>query len=155
LLNVAGQSISAAEFSTSLSSWDDLAQQMIEFHQTYDFYITPTSAFTAPEIGELTHSDDKQREYIERIHASNQEEQQELIYEMFLRGVTYTPYSPLANLTGQPAISLPIRLSDKGLPIGVQVMANKGLENELLKLADKVEQSDLWVGMKGNRYFNS
>src|SRR5699024_8821850 len=56
LLNVAGQSISAAEFSTSLSSWDDLAQQMIEFHQTYDFYITPTSAFTAPEIGELTHS---------------------------------------------------------------------------------------------------
>ena len=56
MLNEAGKSVSAADFSASLASWDTAAAQMATLHQTYDFYITPTNAFTAPKIGELTFS---------------------------------------------------------------------------------------------------
>lgn len=153
-LNIAGQSVSAAEFSASLAGWDTAAAQMAELHETYDFYITPATAFTAPEIGELTWTQEEADVYREKMLNSRASKQQELIYDLFLPSLTYTPFTQLANLTGQPAMSLPVHLSGKGLPIGVQVMASKNQEHQLLKLAHQLEHSDLWIGMKGNPYFN-
>ena len=153
LLNYAGQHVSAAEFSNSLASWDVAAAQMAEFHETYDFYITPSAAFGAPKIGELTHSAEREAQLIEQIKGLNPSKQQELIYDMFLPSLTYTPFTQLANLTGQPAISVPVHMTKEDLPIGVQFMAPKGSDETLLQIAHQLEQSDLWVGMKGNPYF--
>lgn len=153
LLNVAGKSVSAAEFSASVGLWDHAAAKMEHLHKTYDFYLTPATAFTAPKIGELTFSEQEQERLRSQITTSNPQEQQALIYEMFLPSLTYTPFSQLANLTGQPAMSLPVYVSDNNLPLGVQVMASKGVEHRLLQLAHQVEQSNLWVGMRGNPYF--
>jgi amidase len=77
-------------------------------------------------------------------------EQQKLVYDMFEASLTYTPFTQLANLTGQPAISVPVHLTAAGLPLGVQFMAPKGKEDWLLQLAAQIEQSELWIGMKGN-----
>lgn len=153
MLNEAGKSVSAADFSASLASWDTAAAQMATLHQTYDFYITPATAFTAPKIGELTHSKVEQEKMLSQISGVSGSEQQALIYDMFLPSLTYTPFSQLANLTGQPAMSVPVHLSEAGLPLGVQVMAQKGDEHRLLQLASQLEQTDLWVGMKGNLLF--
>ncbi|UJL47215.1 amidase [Virgibacillus sp. NKC19-16] len=141
LLNQAGKSVSAAEFSASLSSWDTAAAQMARLHETYDFYITPASAYTAPKVGELTHTREEQKELRSRVNELNKQEQQDLVYDMFLPSLTYTPFTQLANLTGQPAMSVPVHLSEAGLPLGVQVMASKGEENRLLQLAYQLEQS--------------
>ncbi|MFD2046688.1 amidase [Ornithinibacillus salinisoli] len=153
LLNIAGQSVTAAEYSASLTSWDIAAAKMAKLHQTYDFYVTPATAYTAPKIGELTHTPTDQQILREKISRVGKQEQQELIYEMFLPSLTYTPYTQLANLTGQPAMSLPVHQSIGGLPLGVQVMSAKGEEHRLLQLAYQIEQSDLWVGMNGNPFF--
>ncbi len=153
LLHLAGQNVSAAEFSNSLSSWDVAAEQMANFHQIYDFYVTPSAAFAAPKIGELTHSDATENKLIERMNALDASKQQELIYEMFLPSLTYTPFTQLANLTGQPAISVPVHMTAENLPIGVQFIAPKGSDERLLQIAYQLEQSDCWVGMKGNPYF--
>lgn len=153
LLNVAGQNVSAAAFSASLASWDIAAEQMAIFHETYDFYLTPAAASQAPKVGELTWSDVKANDLIEQVEKLNANGQQELIYDMFLPSLTYTPFTQLANLTGQPAISLPVHLTEDGLPIGVQFMAAKGQEDRLLQIAHQLEESDIWVGMKGNPYF--
>ena len=153
LLHRAGQQVSAADFSSSLASWDHAAAQMTAYHQTYDFYITPASAFPAPKIGELTHNEQEIQILQEKIETNDPNVQQEIIYDMFLPSLTYTPFTQLANLTGQPAMSLPVHLTEEGLPLGVQVMAAKGAENRLLQLAYQVEQSPLWVGMNGNPYF--
>ncbi|MBS4179401.1 amidase [Lederbergia citrea] len=154
MLNEAGKSVSAAKYSASLASWDTAAAQMANFHKTYDFYITPATAFTAPKIGELTHSAaDQERLRAQMNEAHGSEKQQELIWDMFLPSLTYTPFTQLANLTGQPAISVPVHLSKEGLPLGVQVMAPKGGERRLLQLAAQLEQTDLWVGIKGNPIF--
>ncbi|WP_174615816.1 amidase [Virgibacillus ihumii] len=154
MLNKAGESISAAEFSASLASWDTAAAKMAAFHESYDFYITPATAFTAPKVGELTHSPEEQERMREEMRESDSSDQQKLIYEMFLPSLTYTPFTQLANLTGQPAMSLPIYVSDKNMPLGVQVMAPKGEEHKLLQLACQTEQSDIWQGLDGNPYFS-
>ena len=153
MLNEAGKSVSAAAFSDSLASWDTAAAQMVAFHKTYDFYITPATASIAPKIGELTHSEVNKEKLYRQMANVAKSEQQALIYEMFLPSLAYTPFSQLANLTGQPAMSVPVHLSTEGLPIGVQVMASKGEEHRLLQLATQIEQTDLWVGMKDNPFF--
>lgn len=153
ILNEVGKYVSAAEFSDSLASWDIAAAQMVKFHETYDLYITPATASTAPKIGELTYSKNEQEKLLQKLSDVKQENSQELVYEMFLPSLTYTPFTQLANLTGQPAMSVPVHLSKAGLPLGVQVIAPKGEEHILLQLAYQLEQSDLWVGMKGNPFY--
>lgn len=152
LLHQAGKSVSAADYSDSLASWDRAAEIMSIFHQSYDFYISPAAAFHAPKVGELTMTAQKEQEFKERMAV--EKEKQSIIYDMFLPSLTYTPFTQLANLTGQPAISLPLYVTDNGLPIGVQVMAGKGGEHRLLQLAYETENSDLWEGMQGNPYFS-
>lgn len=155
LLYQAGKSVSAAEFSTSLSSWDIAAAQMARLHETYDFYMTPATAFTAPKIGELTHSQEAQDELRSKMESLAKSERQSLIYEMFLPSLTYSPFTQLANLTGQPAMSMPVHVSKEGLPLGVQMMAAKGEEDQLLKMAHKIEQTELWKGMNENPMFKN
>jgi amidase len=54
-------------------------------------------------------------------------------------------FTPLFNVTGQPAISLPLGQSSDGLPIGVQFVARYGDEAALLRLAAQLEQALPWA----------
>ncbi|WP_077623639.1 amidase [Sediminibacillus massiliensis] len=144
VLYKAGEKVSAAEFAKSLAEWDLAAAQMDEFHQTYDLYLTPTNAFPAPLNGELTHSHSEREELLE-VGNLNKQEQQQLVYDMFEPSLTYTPFTQLANLTGQPAMNVPVHLAEKNLPMGVQFTAPKGKEDWLLSLASHMEQSGLWL----------
>ncbi|WP_422124427.1 amidase family protein [Planococcus sp. X10-3] len=154
LLSQAGLQVSAADYSASLASWDAAAAKMAALHENYDFFVTPATAFAAPKVGELTHSPESRSNLLSNWQrAETMAAQQELIYDMFLPSLTYTPYTQLANLTGQPAMSLPVHITENGLPLGVQVMAGKGQEHLLLQLARQIEQTDLWQGMKGNPGF--
>lgn len=155
LLNCAGKNVSAIEFSSSLASWDIAAAKMAEYHRTYDFYVTPTTADSAPKIGELTPDQNKIETLLTQIETIEQSKQQKLIYEMFLPSLVYTPFTQLANLTGQPAVSIPVHLTNERMPIGVQIMAPKGEEHKLLQLAYQIEQTDLWIGMKESQLFDT
>ncbi|QOS79236.1 amidase [Paenibacillus sp. JNUCC31] len=152
VLAEAGKKVSAAEFVHSLAEWDVAAAQMSTLFERYDFFVTPVNAFPAPEVGELT-PHDEQIQNLMRISELNNNEQQQLIYEMFEPSLTYTPFTQLANLTGQPAMSVPLHTTAEGLPMGVQVMATKGREDWLLHLAGQLEASELWIGMNGNPLF--
>ncbi|CQR46008.1 6-aminohexanoate-cyclic-dimer hydrolase [Paraliobacillus sp. PM-2] len=144
VLHQSGKNISAANYSESLIGWDKAAEQMMEYHKKYDLLITPTNAHPAPKIGELTPSAYE----LERLLMVNEQsalEQQQLVYDMFLPSLTYTPFTQLANLTGQPAISMPVYVTDHHLPMGVHAMSPKGREDLLFQLAAQLEQSDLWI----------
>lgn len=148
LLARAGESVSAADFTQSIAAWDLAAEKMARFHETYDLFITPATAYPAPKVSELTHEKAQQLKWIDEIERLNATEQQQLIYDMFLPSLTYTPFTQLANLTGQPAISVPVHKTKEGLPLGIQLIAGKGEEHQLLQLAYTLEQSSLWEGMQ-------
>jgi amidase len=60
----------------------------------------------------------------------------------------YVGYTPLENIAGAPAISLPLAWSSGGLPIGVHFAAAKGQERRLLELAYELEQAQPWAARK-------
>ncbi|WP_147803184.1 amidase family protein [Alkalicoccus halolimnae] len=142
MLKEAGRFVTAAAYTQSLQAWDTASAAVHDFHDRYDIYLTPAAASSAPKAGELTYSRDSESALREKMKQTPNK--QELIYEMFAPSLAYTPFTQLANLTGQPAVSMPLGEDDKGMPIGVQAMAAKGEEILLLQAAAMLEQSSLW-----------
>lgn len=61
------------------------------------------------------------------------------------RAARFVPFTPTFNLSGQPAVSLPLHRSADGLPIGVQLAAAYGREDLLIRLASQLEQAHPWA----------
>lgn len=60
------------------------------------------------------------------------------------RNLAWVPYTQLANMTGRPAISLPLHWTADGLPMGVQFVGPLRAEERLLRLARQLEQAAPW-----------
>ena len=82
-------------------------------------------------------------EKLENIDDFPAVEQQDLIWEMFSQSLDYTPFTQQQNLTGQPAISLPLYENEAGLPVGTQIWTRKGAEMLLLQIAQQLEAEGL------------
>ncbi len=65
-------------------------------------------------------------------------------HEHLVRLLRYASFTALQNISGSPAISLPLATSAQGLPIGVQFAADTGREQLLLDLAASLEQAKPW-----------
>ena len=59
--------------------------------------------------------------------------------------IDYVPFTAMQNVTGQPAINLPLHWNENGLPIGVQFVGRFGDELTLLKLAGELEKAAPWA----------
>ncbi len=93
-----------------------------------DILVTPTLAIEPPPIGWHFEPLDSAASETTPTNAT-------IVLDMMLRACALTPYTCLANITGQPAISVPSIKSTKGLPIGVQLMGPPMGERLLLQLA--------------------
>ena len=60
----------------------------------------------------------------------------------------YVGYTPLQNVAGAPAMSVPLAMSAGGLPIGIHFSSAKGQEKRLLELAYELEQAQPWADRK-------
>ncbi|MGD6962526.1 amidase [Fictibacillus phosphorivorans] len=155
LLGLLGKATSAEEFVLSIREWDIAALQMETFHETYDFYITPTTAFPPAMIGELQPTAPEQFliRTVGRTGLGGLLKKAGIVDQIARKNLARTPFTQLANLTGQPAMSVPMHLTEDGLPIGVQVIAARGHENLLLQLAGELEQSEHWIDVRQNPLF--
>ncbi|WP_443081288.1 amidase [Vagococcus sp.] len=135
-----GKKLSAADYAASFHLWDEATVVMEQLFQQYDLFLSPTATTIAPTISEDLQSDDI-RNRMEESENQTKEELAELVYEMFEKSLWLTPYTQLANLTGQPAISLPTHVTkNEQLPIGIQLMASKGNDRLLLEVGTWFEE---------------
>lgn len=139
-LGYAGRSITAVQYSQALSFWDNVASDMDAFQQEFDLYLTPTTAQQAPRIDQQLVSDEN-LEKMQHIEDFNSDEQMQLIWDQWLPALTLSPFTQLANISGQPAISLPTHVGDNGLPLGIQFVARKGREDLLLQMGKLFEDA--------------
>ena len=137
-----GLDISGMEYSKVASSWDRYAHQMAQLHEQYDLLLLPTVAKPAPSLVPYELSADLQSK-LTRIDDFTKDQKQQLIWEMFEESVADTPFTQRFNITGQPAISLPVHHTKDRLPIGVQLAAAKRREDLLLQIAEWFEQGQL------------
>ena len=93
--------------------------------QTYDAVLTPTLADETPRIGYLDPTADYQQ-IVDRLE-------------------DWVAFTPLQNVTGEPAISLPLAQSANGLPVGMMFSAAMGQETRLLELAYELEEARPWA----------
>jgi amidase len=118
-----GRSISGGDYLRALNSLHLIGRRMGNFHERYDLLLTPTLAEPPAVLG--------------RFAMSNPDF---LDYRLGPNGLwRYTPFTPLANATGAPAISLPVGVSSAGLPIGAMLGAPLGGEALLLRVAAQWE----------------
>ena len=137
-----GLDISGMEYSKVASSWDSYTYQMAQLHEQYDVLLLPAVANAAPSLVPYELSADLQSK-LSRIDDFTKDQKQQLLWEMFEESVADTPFTQRFNITGQPAISLPVHHTKDGLPIGVQLAAAKRREDLLLQIAEWFEQGQL------------
>jgi len=145
-LGVLGRTFTAGEFVAAKRQWGVAARAMGRFHQTYDMYLTPTLAHPPVKIGELQPKP-TERAIMKVVNALGWGgilKASGIVDQMAETSLSKVPFTQLANLTGQPAMSVPLHWTSDGLPCGVHFMAPFGDEAALFRLAAQLEQTKPW-----------
>lgn len=143
---VIGEHVPAGEFVDSRRKWNEFGRTMGAFHLDYDLYMTPTTASLPLEIGSLSLSTLERNalRVVNRLGAGRTIRASGLPERIALENLGPVPFTQLANLTGQPAMSVPLHWSDDDLPCGVHFMAAVGNEAVLFRLAARLEEARPW-----------
>jgi len=125
-----GRSHSAADFLAAREWLQSNSRQVAAwFEDGYDLLVTPTLAEPPPVLGEFDSPADNPLRGL-------------------FRAASLVPFTPPFNVTGQPAISLPLHWNSDGLPIGVQLVAPYGREDVLIRVAAQLERAQPWAGRR-------
>ena len=150
LLGLLGRTYSAADLAPARHSWNDHARRMGRFHLTHDLLLTPTLATPPVRIGELQPKPFEQTllRVVNTLGLGGLIRRSGIVEKLAQQSLEKTPYTQLANLTGQPAMSVPLHWTADGLPCGVQFIAPLGAEDMLFRLAGQLEQAQPWFGRR-------
>ena len=123
----AGRELSAVSYLQTRAWLGMWARRMADWWTGHDLLLTPTLGAPPPPLGWFTEAGPK---------------------EEGARIASFIPYTAQFNLTGQPAISLPLHWTPDGLPVGVQLTAAYGREDLLVRVASQLEQAAPWSGRR-------
>lgn len=144
LLKTIGEVVSASEYLLELGRIRRASAQVLEFFADYDVMLTPTLAQPPLRVGEI-HTTAVERIAARTFKAAPIKRVMLALLEQLAEDpLAPNPNTQLFNLTGQPAMSVPLHWSDSGLPIGVQFAGRLGEEGLLLRLARQLEQAQPW-----------
>ncbi len=132
--------------------WNGYAHQLADFHRRYDLFLTPALAAPPARVGEIR-TPDWQQHTLRLLLSLGLEGlllKTDLIQRMVEENLRRVPFTQLANLTGTPAMSVPLHWVEDAagrapLPLGVQFVAAPGGEGLLLRLAAELEQARPWA----------
>mgnify|MGYP001461357487 CR=1 FL=1 len=147
-LALLGGSLSAAKYAGALRDMERAGRQVGAFFADFDLLLTPTLAAPPPRIGELAPA--PAEVFLLRVlgmfGSGRLIEAAGLLDRMAAEAFQWTPWTPVSNATGQPAMSVPLHWNAAGLPIGVHFVGRFGDEATLLRLASQLEEARPWFG---------
>lgn len=148
VLGMMGQRMSAADYVAATRRLRAMGRPLGRFFQHYDVLLTPTLSQPPVKIGELKPSATEQQLLgaIARANAGWALKALNLVKQLANKTFSFIPFTPLFNVTGQPAMSVPLHWNEAGLPIGMQFVGRFGDEATLLRLAAQLEQAKPWAG---------
>ncbi|MEE2057660.1 amidase [Rhodococcus artemisiae] len=141
-----GRSVSAPDYLAAHARWADYIRDLAAFHERYDLLLTPTLAYPPARVGELATPMWMRAlgSVLMTTRMGRLARWSGLIDKVIDDNLGRTPYTQLANITGRPAISVPLHWTAEGVPLGVQFVAPLGGEALLLSLAGELEQASPW-----------
>ncbi len=141
-----GRSFSAADYAGAARYPQRWSRLVGAFFTKHDILLTPTLAQPPLPHGALkpTSAEAAILQAVGHLDAGWFMRVSGLARELLKKALSFIPYTPLFNVTGQPAISLPLHWNAAGLPIGMQFAGRMGEEATLLRLAGQLEQARPW-----------
>ena len=121
-----GAELSAADYARALMEIQRIGRAAGEFFEGVDVYVTPTLAKVPQPLGTFDADSEDVDEFQRRVWE-------------------FIPFTAVWNITGQPAMSVPIYWTDSGEPVGVQFAARLGSEVTLVSLASQIEEAAPWI----------
>ena len=124
-----GRGVTATQYVAAVEAMHRYSRRVGAWWEGFDLLLSPTLPEPSPPLGELVARPGKP-------------------LEGFLRSAQLTAFLVPYNVTGQPALSLPLHWSADGLPIGVQIAAGLGREDLLIRVAVQLEETMPWEGRR-------
>lgn len=118
-----GRSISSAAYLLAVTRLQRASRTIAQLHEKHAIWLSPVTSTPAPPLGEFAHGSPS---------------------EQLARALAFVFETPIANFTGQPAMSVPLHRTATGLPVGVQFTGRFGDEVGLLRLAADLERARPW-----------
>jgi len=121
-----GSRYSAPDYLLALQTVQWVSRQFARFFSDYDVLLTPTLAEPPVPLGTFDSPEDDP-------------------LKGFRRAGEFVPFTGICNMTGQPAMSVPLYWNSEGLPIGSHFIGRFGDEATLFRLAAQLEQARPWA----------
>ncbi|WP_324191775.1 amidase family protein [Nocardia elegans] len=141
-----GRTVPAPALVTAGDRWNEYTRALADFHGRYDLLLTPTLAEPPQPIGtnRLPAALETILPPILRAGAGHLISRSSMYRGMVTSHLAATPFTQLANVTGRPAMSVPLHTTADGLPLGVHFTGPSGSEALLLRLAAQLETAAPW-----------
>ena len=147
-LGMLGKAMSAQDYASAARYLQIAARKVAQFFEGYDLLLTPTLSQPPVKIGSLQPSDSEKSliNILGSLDAGVLLKAMGLIKPIAAQTFEFIPWTPVFNVTGQPAMSVPLAWSDEGLPIGMHFVGKFGDESTLFRLAGQLEKAFPWAG---------
>ncbi|MGH7335696.1 MAG: amidase, partial [Candidatus Rokuibacteriota bacterium] len=124
-----GEKVTGADYVRATLTAHRLGRQMAAFHDRHDVLLTPGLASLPVKLG-----------WLDMMMAD--------VDEYWRRVFTFSPFTVWFNITGQPAMVIPLGHSVEGLPVAVQLVGRFGDEATLFRLAGQIEKARPWIARR-------
>ncbi|MBA53113.1 MAG: amidase [Pseudomonadales bacterium] len=140
-----GKRFNAGAFVLSKRRWSEFSHIMDEWHNSHDLLMSPTLAVPPYNIGEMGGSA-LEESILKFANLTNLSSviSSRFLYALSKPQLMKVPFTQLANITGQPAMSVPLFWNKAGMPIGTQFVGRRLSDAMLLGLAEELERVEPW-----------